>query len=213
MPTNTLAYCIESPRLLARCWSADDAEAFRALIDANDRHLRPFIPWMRDEPQPLAATRARLAAHRERFLAGEDFRYALCLRDETLIGEMILSTRSGPGTREVGYLVDHGHTGQGLATEATAMALRVAFDWLGIARVLLRCSPENAASVAVARRLGFSLDSVHPAHSPDSEGVLRDLMDWTIDAAGFRSGPFAALAVAVFDAQGKALPPARLRSA
>jgi RimJ/RimL family protein N-acetyltransferase len=206
MSPQAIAYRIESPRLLARCWSADDAEAFRALLDANDRHLRPFIPWMRDEPQPLAATRARLAAHRDRFLAGEDFRYALCLRDETLIGELILSTRSGPGTREVGYLVDRGHTGQGLATEATAMALRAAFDGLGIARVLLRCSPENAPSVAVARRLGFSLDWVHAAHSPDSEGVLRDLMDWTIDAAGFRAGPFAALPVRVCDADGNARP-------
>src|SRR5688500_16306055 len=95
------AYEMSSPRLLARCWTADDAEAFRALVDRNDQHLRPFIGWMRAEPMPLDATRQRLLRYRERFLADEDFRYALRDLGGRLIGELILSTRSGGNTREV----------------------------------------------------------------------------------------------------------------
>ncbi len=203
--SDAAAHRILSPRLLARCWSPDDAEAFRALLDANDRHLRPFIPWMRQEPQPLEATRARLAAHRERFLAGRDFRYALCEREGRLIGELILSTRSGPGSREVGYLVDHACTGRGYATEAAAMALRAGFGLGGVERILLYCSPDNRPSVRVAEKLGFSLLRLLPKHAEDSTGELSDLMEWELRREAFAATLAATLPVQAFDAQGRTL--------
>ena len=50
------AYQFETGRLLGRCWTPADAPAYRAAIDDNDQHLRPYIPWMREEPKPLEAT-------------------------------------------------------------------------------------------------------------------------------------------------------------
>ncbi len=197
---------MQSPRLCARCWSPADAEAFRALLDLNDQHLRPFIPWMRFEPQSLPATRERLRGHQQRLLDGEDFRYALFdAASAELIGELILSTRTGPGSREVGYLLDQHHCDRGLASEAAAMALRVAFDINAVKRVELRCNPANTASVRIAEKLGFRLDHVLPDHSEDSEGVLRDLMVWVIDAAGFAATRWAALPIKAFGVDGAQL--------
>jgi ribosomal-protein-serine acetyltransferase len=200
--TQVSPFSVRSPRLLARCWEADDADAFRALLDRNDRYLRPFIPWMRDEPQSLEQTRARLLGYRERFVAGEDFRYAL-FADGTLIGEVMLSPRSGPGTREVGYLLDRSATGHGYATEAAAMACRAAFDFAMVKRVHLHCSPENTASVRVAQKLGFTLLEVHEKCYEDSEGVLRDSMHWMLDTDLYLRSPAAHLLVDAFDAGGR----------
>lgn len=196
---------IESARLVARCWSAEDAPAFRALLDRNDRHLRPFIPWMRHEPMPLERTRERLAGYRERFLAGEDCRYALCLPEGTLIGELILSPRQGPGSREVGYLLDRDHTGRGYAQEATAAAVRAAFEVIGIERVELRCSPENAPSVRIARALGFVLERTQALDHEDSEGVLSDTQVWVLRHDAFPTTPCARVRYAAYDAAGERL--------
>jgi RimJ/RimL family protein N-acetyltransferase len=207
MPVTQISpYSVRSSRLLAKCWEADDAAAFRDLLDRNNLHLRPFIPWMRAEPQSLEATRERLLGYHERFVAGEDFRYAL-FADGTLIGELMLSTRSGPGTREVGYLLDQSATGRGYATEAAAMACRAAFDFATVERVHLHCSPENIASVRVAQKLGFTLLEVHKAYSEDSEGVMRDSMDWMLDTASYLRSPAAGLPVDAFDLEGRPLHP------
>lgn len=202
----TPIFRMQSPRLLARGWSPDDADAFRTLLDLNDQHLRPFIPWMRSEPLSLQATRERLRVYQQRLQDAEDFRYGLFNADSTdLIGELMLSTRSGPGSREVGYLLDQGHCGRGLASEACAMALRIAFDVASVERVELRCNPENAPSVRIAEKLGFRLDHIVADHSQDSEGQLRDLMVWVIDAAGFAVTRWAALPVEAFAHDGTRL--------
>jgi hypothetical protein len=76
----------------------------------------------------------------------------------------------------------------------------VAFDFADVGRVELHCSPENSPSVRIAEKLGFRLQRVIPAHSQDSEGMVRDLMVWAIDAAGFAVTPWATLPVKAFDA-------------
>ena len=53
------AYRVTTPRLLMRPWSPEDAPLLRALLDRSDHHFRPYIPWMRDEPKPLAGRRMR----------------------------------------------------------------------------------------------------------------------------------------------------------
>lgn len=62
-PINT-AYRIETDRLLIRCWSPADAPVLRAAIDESDQHLRPWIPWMKDEPKTLDETASGLRIKR-----------------------------------------------------------------------------------------------------------------------------------------------------
>ncbi|MEE8463171.1 MAG: N-acetyltransferase, partial [Gammaproteobacteria bacterium] len=55
-----IAYRIETDQLLIRCWSPADAPVLRAALDESDQHLRPWIPWMKDEPKSLDETAAGL---------------------------------------------------------------------------------------------------------------------------------------------------------
>jgi len=59
------------------------------------------------------------------------------------------------GKTELLYMLDSEVWGRGLATEGGAAALRAAFGPLGLRRVIALARPENAASLAVMRKLGM----------------------------------------------------------
>jgi RimJ/RimL family protein N-acetyltransferase len=58
---------------------------------------------------------------------------------------------------EVGWRLQRAAWGRGVATEAGRAAVQAAFDDLGAPEVLSLIHPDNAASAAVARKLGLSL--------------------------------------------------------
>ncbi|MDX1455748.1 MAG: GNAT family N-acetyltransferase, partial [Gammaproteobacteria bacterium] len=198
-------YRIESDRLTARCWSPEDAEAFRALLDRNNDHLRPFIPWMADEPRSLEQTRERLRKDSLRFTDNDDYRYALLDRGGILIGEMILSTRSGGNSREVGYLLDKETIGRGLATEAAAMLIKAAFVHCKVDHVDLHCSPRNTASIRIAEKLGFKLLKIEEKSMTDSEGLVDDSMHWRLGSGDFPGSLAAGIDIRAFDGHGNQL--------
>lgn len=146
---------LTTARLDLRVWRESDAEALRAVLDANDAHLRPWLPFMRDEPRSLAETRARCADKARWFATDEHHRYAIFERASgTLVGETMLLNRGGERTREIGYWLAQTSCGRGYVTEATAPLPDLAFAHLDADRVILRCDERNAASLAVAGRLG-----------------------------------------------------------
>jgi [ribosomal protein S5]-alanine N-acetyltransferase len=80
------------------------------------------------------------------------------------------------GETELLYMLDSDAWGRGLATEGGSAALRAAFGPLGLPRVIALARPENAASIAVTRKLGmrfegalqvFGVEAVrYAAHAP-----------------------------------------------
>lgn len=56
---------------------------------------------------------------------------------------------------EIGYVLDPGFTGHGYATEAAHAMLRLAFEQLGLHRVIGRLDERNEPSARLLRRLGM----------------------------------------------------------
>jgi ribosomal-protein-serine acetyltransferase len=170
---------IRTERLHLHVWDDTDAPELRALLDANDAHLRPWIPFMRHEPRDLAGTREVIVSCRASFDAGEHYRYAVRERENgALVGETMLIGRGPAGSMEAGYWLDAGALGKGYATEATAALVPVAFDVLGLEWVELHCDVRNDASIAVARRLGAVRVRVDRI---EEDGRAVDLGIWRID--------------------------------
>lgn len=73
-----------------------------------------------------------------------------------LVGDVILfwHSRFHRGG-ELGYVFDPRFAGRGYATEASTAVLRLAFDDLGLHRVVARLDERNEASARMARRLGM----------------------------------------------------------
>ena len=71
--------------------------------------------------------------------------------------------------RELGWYAYRSHRGQGYVTEAARAARDYAFDTLGWTTLVSYIDPPNAASIAVAERLGATRDK---AAAVPSEGDL-----------------------------------------
>ncbi len=88
-------------------------------------------------------------------------RWALELRDPEPGDPRGVVGFCGPGCTfapeiEVGWWLHSALWGRGLATEAAQAAVRYCFEMIGFERLICVVHPDNAASLAVARKAGFS---------------------------------------------------------
>lgn len=61
---------------------------------------------------------------------------------------------------EVGYVLNPSYQGKGYMTEAVKVILSIAFDRIGLDKVILRIMEENKSSARLAVRLGFTLERI-----------------------------------------------------
>jgi RimJ/RimL family protein N-acetyltransferase len=203
-PQNCTAYRVHTERLVLRCWSPEDAPALRRALDDCDAHLRPMIPFMKDEPRSLQQTARWLRGHRAAFDLGQMYRYAVFdAEEQNLVGENMLLARVGPGGLEIGYWTHKDAIGKGFATEASSAMIRVAFEIEKVKRVEIMCAPENKASASIPARLGFTHEATLKKRALDSQGDTCDLMVWSLFAEDYLSSPAASIAFKAFDCMGE----------
>jgi RimJ/RimL family protein N-acetyltransferase len=170
-------YRIETERLVVRCWEPRDAQLLKDAVDSSLDHLRPWMPWAHEDPQPLEAKVELLRSFRGRFDLGQDFVYGIFSPDESeAVGGSGLHTRRGEGIFEIGYWIRASRVGEGLGTEATAALTRVGFEVCEVERIEIRVDPENAASLAIPRKLGFAEEGTQRGvlHGPDGSARQND---------------------------------------
>ena len=200
------AYRIETNRLVLRCWSPEDAPCLRATLDTCDAHLRPWIPFMKEEPRTLEQTAQWLRGHRAAFDLGQFYRYAVFDSDEkNLLGENMLLSRVGPGGLELGYWTHKDAVGQGFANEASCAMIRVAFEIEKVDRVEIMCAPENRASAAIPAKLGFTHEATLMRRALDTEGKNLDLMVWSLFQADYALSLASTVKFQAFDCMGEAI--------
>jgi RimJ/RimL family protein N-acetyltransferase len=202
----TAAYRVETERLLLRCWSPSDAAAMREALDQSGAQLRPWIPFMKDEPRTLAQTAEWLRGVRASFDRDEAYHYAVFDKnDGTLLGGNMLNARVGPGGMELGYWTRTGFTGRGIAAEASCAMIRTAFEIHQAERAEIHCAPENKASAAIPKKLGFTHEATLAERVRDTEGDKCDLMIWTLFAVDYPGSPARSQRVSAYDCAGQAL--------
>jgi RimJ/RimL family protein N-acetyltransferase len=199
-------YRIQTERLVIRCWRPGDAELLKEAIDDSLEHLLPWMPWAHSEPEPLQIKIDRLRHFRGQFDLGKDFIFAIFNSDETkVLGGTGLHTRAGENAREIGYWIHVDHIGQGLATETSAALTKVGFEIERVERIEIHCDPVNEISVAIPKKLGFSLDGILRKSTPALRGELRDTMIWTLLKEEYPDSPSARAELEAFDVIGRQL--------
>jgi RimJ/RimL family protein N-acetyltransferase len=194
-------YRIVTDRLVVRCWDPRDAPLLKDALDSSLEHLRPWLAWANDEPQPVEQKAALLRRFRGRFDLGEDFVYGILSRDESeVVGGTGLHARVGDKAFEIGYWIRASRVGEGLATEATGALTRTAFELCDVDRIEIRVEPGNEASRAIPLKLGFVEEATlrRRIHDPEPH----DLVIFTLFRDDFASSPAAAAAVEAYDAAG-----------
>lgn len=181
-------YPIATQRLQLRPYVHDD------LDDVYDIHSRPEVmrylyqgPLSREQAIQMLERKMRGAALLEQ---GDTLSLAVVLPEaRAVIGDVILHwTSSDHRQGEIGYVFSPRFAGQGYATEAAAVMLRLGFDQLGLHRIIGRLDARNSASARVLQRLGMRQE----AHFQQNELVKGE---WTDEAV------YAILASEWFDAE------------
>ena len=173
------------------CWSVEQAGQLAELVARNVEHLRPWMPWIEQEPMSPPARVELIAGWEIGRRAGGDAVYAM-VTPTGVVGGCGLHHRLGPGGLEIGYWVDVDHLHRGFATRAAKLLTDVAFSFDEIDRVEIHHDAGNFASSAVPRRLGYTRVSVRerPSEAPGEcgiEWVWRVTRDHWIDSASSSS--------------------------
>lgn len=146
---------LRTPRLKLRPHRLDDARAWFEL-QSNPDILR-YLPW----PERSREQSRRHLAHRTRrtvLKQQNDFLALAVERDGRLIGDIGLHLRKveyEDRAVEISWIIDPRHGRRGLASEATAAVLELAFTELHATEVTAKIEESNRRSIALARRLGF----------------------------------------------------------
>ena len=179
-----LAWPRTTDRLTLRPATADDADAMYAY-----RSLAPVAQWMTALPTDVESWR-------EAF--GKRFPYALMmLLDGEPIGDLFLKTEDAWAQAEVreqvkevvaeiGWCLAPAHEGHGYATEAVRELLAIAFDGLGLRRVVANSFEANEPSWRLMERVGMRREALTLGESLHRDGEWLDSVAYGLLAEEWR---------------------------
>lgn len=166
-----------------------DGSTWSRLRLRDEAYLRPWEPegegsWadrFTTMVWPVLCSGLRATARR-----GQALPFSITL-DGLLVGQLTLGNvvRGALRSAWVGYWVESGVAGGGVATGAVALAVDHAFGPVGLHRVEATVRPENAASLRVLAKLGFRDEGLLQSYL-EVDGAWRDhqLLAMTVDEIG-----------------------------
>lgn len=108
-------------------------------------------------PASIEMGHAWLQRHREQFRQNAALRWAIVPEGlATSVGTVgIAVTSAQERTAELGIVVGRAHWGRGFGTSAARLAIRFAFDTLGLAEIRAEVLQRNLASLRLLEKAGF----------------------------------------------------------
>jgi RimJ/RimL family protein N-acetyltransferase len=197
------AYRIESERLVIWCYNPKDAHKLQKSIQESVEHLRPWMPWVKSEPEELKVKIERLRMFRADFDLSKNYIYGVFDPDETeLVGGTGLHPRVGLNAFEIGYWIHVNHINKGYATEISAALTKVAFEVERVNRVEIHCDPNNIKSAAIPKKLGYVYEATLRNRTENIEGELIDSMIWSLLKEEYSKSPATKAKIVAYDAFG-----------
>jgi RimJ/RimL family protein N-acetyltransferase len=161
---------LETERLVLRPYTNGDFDALYAMRSTPE--VVRYLYWEAQTADEVRETLAKKIASMS--IRSEGDVLALAVEDRstgTLVGDVILHWLSqAHSVAEIGYIVLPDHAGRGYATEAARAVLSVAFDQLGLHRVIASVEARNVGSARVLEKLGMRKE----AHFVENEFVKNE---------------------------------------
>ncbi|MEU5642661.1 GNAT family N-acetyltransferase [Streptomyces milbemycinicus] len=161
------------------------AEEFLAHMDRGREFIGQFI-GLADRVTDLASSRAHLQAYAQKTAADAGRLYGIWTNGELVGGVLFKTMDLAQGTAEAGCWLEPSAVGKGLVARAARVIIDWAIEERGIHRVEWQVAAGNRASVAVARRLGMTLEGVLRESFP-YRGERHDIEVWSILAPEWRA--------------------------
>ena len=201
------AYRIETERLVIRCYDPIDALLLQKSIQESVEHLRPWLPWVKTEPEELKVKIERLRVFRAKFDLSEEFIYGVFDPKETeLIGGTGLHPRVGSNAFEIGYWINVNQINKGYATEISAALTKVAFEIENVNRVEIHIDPDNVRSATIPKKIGYVFEATLRNRCENIEGEPVDSMIWSMIKEEYLKSHAAKAKIIVYDVIGNIIP-------
>ena len=164
---------VETDRLYLRQRTSADAEdifAYARLPEVSVPAGFPAVETLADELYYIEHIYPSNLA-KENIPSG----YGITLKGtDKVIGSIDFPHRHGDKTLEIGYLLHPDYWGQGIVPEVGRAMLKVGFELLGLDKIIIICYDYNKQSQAVARKLGFTLETVSEEIQDPAGRTCRD---------------------------------------
>ncbi len=165
---------ISGDGLVLRKWSDSDVGAIVTLFDDADIAFR--LPVV--SPFDKGAAQDFIQRALQAWSDGRRLQLAITSEDDEPQGEVMLNLKTG----SIGYMVGAAYRGKGVAVRALRLLTSFAHR-MGITTVHLTAEPDNVASIAVARRVGYERTEAKPIMVED-KGRRYALHTWTHSLSG-----------------------------
>lgn len=148
-------------RLKLRMPKPGDGETVNSAIKASMDELKPWMPFVQDDPSAKDTEINTLESH-IKFLKRENLRYLIFDKEtEEFIGTTGFHDIEWDIPKmEIGYWISSEHGGKGYMAEAVSALTDLAINSFGCRRVEIRCDAENVKSRKIAERLGYTLEGM-----------------------------------------------------
>ena len=159
---------------VVRKYEIADAQALVDAVTESSEHLRPWMPWMKFEPQTVAQREVLIKTWSDSWDTCTEFVMGIFL-DDRVVGGTGIHLRGDVNTVDIGYWVHVDYIGKGIATQVAGALTETAFAlWAEIDTVEIHHDQANEASAAVPRRLNFEHveTSNREPEAPSEIGVL-----------------------------------------
>jgi ribosomal-protein-serine acetyltransferase len=135
------------------------AAALAAFVQRNLAHLHAYLPAVAELASIDAATEYLHAA--QEWAADGDVLEWYVFAGAALCGSIrVKEIDTFDRKAKIGYFLGKAFEGKGIMTASMRFILDYCFNVLQLNRIELHCAVTNAPSIAVARRLGFTLEGV-----------------------------------------------------
>ncbi len=180
----------ESERLIIRAPRPGDGAAMHAAVMESRDDLRPWLPWA-ENPADAVGYEALCRRKYAEWMLREDLMITLWRKSDGAYvgGSGMHRIDWAVPCMEIGYWLRTSMVGHGYMTEAVGAVTGFAFTYLGARRIEIRTDAQNTRSIAVAERVGYTLEARLRHQQAGVDGSLRDTLIYVAfppegDAAG-----------------------------
>ena len=159
---------------IVRKYEQSDAVALVTAVTESYEHLRPWMPWIKFEPQSVTQREALIKTWNEAWEDRTEFVMGIFLGDQ-VVGGTGLHLRGDVNTVEIGYWIHVDYIGKRIATRMSRALTETAFAiWPEIDTVVIVHDAANIASGKVPARLGFEhvFTGQREPEAPGESGVM-----------------------------------------
>ena len=159
---------------IVRKYELADAEALVTAVTESCEHLRPWMPWIKFEPQTVSQREELIKTWNEAWEDRTEFVMGIFL-DDRVVGGTGLHLRGDVNTVDIGYWIHVDFVARGIATQVADALTSTAFSlWEEIDTVVIIHDETNLASGKVPDHLGFQHVSTgqREPEAPAESGVM-----------------------------------------